>query len=584
MASTPNYDSYRPLGHKPKPRTTDGFVLPNTVRRSASKPAHFSNTYSTQQLRRGQTPQTKTGAVLSDMAPKHPVKPTVPGQRPQAASQPRMAFYNSIPPNLQTLEEDTSKRKKKQKREKIKKPMSRRKKILLRGVLPVFLVILVVGGFIGYKAITNVDKVFHGNVFSDVTAAFNSTPLKGESSGRVNILLAGDSEDAIVGGGSGGGENLTDSILILSINTQNHTAFLLSIPRDLWVYIPGLSSYGKINSAVDATNFSQAGYPSGSMGQLEEIIQTDLGIPIDYYGLMDYGAFTQAVDAVGGVSVDIQSPDSRGLYDPNTDIKLPNGWVNLDGREALNLARARGDGYGSYGFPNSDFDRTEHQRQIFIAVAQKAKTLGVLANPVKVSDLISAFGNNFETDLSLQNVLRLVQITKGINLNGVQSYAYSSTLTGAPLSSAILTDYTDPSSGEEALVPTAGVGNYAQMTQYYQTLTSNNPIAKEQPTAVILNGSNVVGLASTEEATLKSEGFTVSAIADASTEYPGTMIVDNSSGAKPNSLKALQKLFPGTTTTSTASPAEATEAENYTADFVVILGQNWDNTSTTPTQ
>jgi len=69
---------------------------------------------------------------------------------------------------------------------------------------------------------------------------------------------------------------LTDSILILSLNTNTHTAFLISIPRDLWVYVPGLKSWQKINAANDVSGFSQAGYPSGGMGQLEQIIQTNL--------------------------------------------------------------------------------------------------------------------------------------------------------------------------------------------------------------------------------------------------------------------------------------------------------------------
>lgn len=584
MANTPNYDGYRPLGHRPTPRTTDGFVTPNTVRRSAPQPSHFGSTFNSQQLRRAQAPRQKTGQVLSEMTTQRPSRPATqapkPSQRTAAAPQPRLAFYNTIPTNLEVPQEEPTRRKKKQKKEKIKKPMSRRKKILLRGVLPVFLVILAFGGFIGYKAVTNVNKVFHGNVFSDVTAAFNSSPLKGEDAGRVNILLAGDSVDDM----GHGGAQLTDSILILSINTKDHSAFLLSVPRDLWVYVPGISSWQKINAANTAAKFSQAGYPNGGMGQLEEIVQNDLGIPIDYYGLMDYGAFKDAVDAVGGVTVTINSPNPRGLYDPYTNIKLPNGPVTLDGQEALNLARSRGDGPGAYGFPSSDFDRTMHQRMLFTAVAEKATSLGVLANPVKISDLINTLGNNFQTDMSLQNVLRLVQITKGMNLQNVQSYAYSSTLTGAPASSAILTGYIDPGTGEDALSPTVGIGNYSQMTQYYQTLTSDNPIAKEQPTAVILNGSNTVGLATKEATTLKSQGFTVPSVADATAEYPGTMIIDNTNSTKPNSLKALQKLFPGTTVTSTTGTAEAREAQNYTADFVVILGQNWDNTTTTTTQ
>jgi LCP family protein required for cell wall assembly len=346
------------------------------------------------------------------------------------------------------------------------------KKRVLRASLSFVTLTLIVGGWLGYQLLHNVNKVFHGSIVSDVKALSSQTVLKGESTGRVNILLAGDSADQL----NHGGADLTDSILILSINTKTHTAFLLSIPRDLWVYLPGSTypggTYQKINAANDLTSFSEPGYPSGGIGALSYVVTTDLGIPIDYYGLMDYGAFKDAVDAVGGVSIDIQSPDPRGLYDPNTNLNLPNGIVSLNGQAALNLARARGDGYGSYGFPDSDFDRTEHQRQLFVAVAEKAKTLGVLGNPIKVSDLFSTLGNNFETNLSLQNVLRLIKDTKNINPNTIQSYAYSSsvsTTTPYPLLQA----YTDPNSGEDALIPSAGLGDYAQLQQYYQQLTGN---------------------------------------------------------------------------------------------------------------
>jgi LCP family protein required for cell wall assembly len=448
-----------------------------------------------------------------------------------------------------------------------------KKKLIVRSLLLVVVVFLGIGGFVGIKGLNAVDKVFHGNVLSDVSAAFNNTPLKGESNGRVNILLAGDSSDQL----GHGGANLTDSILILSVDTQNHTAFLLSVPRDLWVDIPGYG-WQKINAANNALGTNFPGYPQNGMGQLEHIVATDLGIPIDYYALSDYGAFQAAVNAVGGVTIDIQSPDPRGLYDPNTDLKLPNGPATLTGQEALNLARARGDGYGSYGFPDSDFDRTEHQRQLLTAITEKAKTLGVLSNPVKISDLFGAFSNNIQTDLTLQNLLRLVQITKGVDLTHLQSYAYCSTLSvgTSGCSNPILTAYTDPASGEAALIPTDGIGQYGGLQQYYQQLTSSNPIVKEGANVVILNGSDVIGLAKKQETALQSQDINVATIADASNEYPSTMIVDNSSGKDPNTLKLLQQDYPGTTVETNAGSAEASEAQGYKADFVVILGQNWD--------
>jgi LCP family protein required for cell wall assembly len=496
--------------------------------------------------------------------------PGMPKKGHSSPSQQSESLLNATIPGAHpaSLEFNRSLQNKKKTQKKLTK-----KKVALRSMLAVLVLLIGVGGFLGIKGLNTLDKVFHGNVLSDVTAAFNSTPLKGESSGRVNILLAGDSADQI----GHGGADLTDSILVLSIDTKNHTAFLLSIPRDLWVDIPGYG-WQKINAVNNGLGTNFPGYPKGGMGQLEHFVTTNLGIPIDYYGLMDYGAFKDSVDAVGGVTINVQSPDPRGLYDPNTDLRLPNGPATLDGQEALNLARARGDGYGSYGFPDSDFDRTDHQRQLFVAVAAKAKSLGVLANPVKISDLINTLGNNFQTDLTLQNVLRLIQITKGISPSTVQSYAYCATLNSS-CKNPILTDYTDPNSGETALIPTAGIGNYGQLEQYYQKLSSDNPVVKEGASVVVLNGSDVVGLAKQQESILQSKGFDVATIADANNEHPSTMIVDNSNGKAPNSLKLLQKLYPGSTVTSDSGSTEAQEAQGYTADFVVVLGQNWDGTN-----
>ncbi len=465
----------------------------------------------------------------------------------------------------------------------VKRPNLKAKWSMKRRVVTSALVLLLIGfifgGWYGARLLANLDKVFHGNVFSDIHALFSNTKLKGEDQGRVNILLAGDSADDP----NHGGAQLTDSIMVVSIDTKNHTGFMLSIPRDLWVTVPGLASHQKINAANDVTNFSQPGYPNGGMGQLEQIVQNDLGIPIDYYALINYTAFRDSVNAVGGITINIQSPDPRGLYDPNISaadggpLKLPNGPVNLNGQTALNLARARGDpcycGHVEYGFPQSDYNRTQHQRQMLTALAQKAQTIGVLANPIKVSQLFNSFGNNIATDLNLQDVLRFIQITKGMNVANLQPLALSDS--GAH---ALLTGYLAPD-GEEALIPTAGIDNFGQIQQYYQQLTSDNPVVKEAPSVVVLNAGGVTGLAHKEAAILQSKGFDVLGAADANNQYADSLIVDVTN-TKPASKQLLQTIFARDTTTTTTSTSsiEASEAEGYNADFVVVLGQNSSTT------
>jgi LCP family protein required for cell wall assembly len=443
------------------------------------------------------------------------------------------------------------------------------KKKRLRKFIKYFIILVVlfclsIGGFLGFKVFHNIDKVFGGNIISNFTSLFGSNvQLKGQSSGRVNILIAGDSADQL----NHGGAQLTDSIVLVSINTQNDTAFMISIPRDLWINIPGMG-WEKINAANDNFGTHLAGFPNNGMGLLEQLVVNQLGIPVDYYALSDYGAFRDAVNAVGGVTVNIQSNDPRGLYDPNTNIKLPNGIVTLNGQQALNLARARGDGYGSYGFPSSDFDRTMHQRQLFTAIAAKAKTIGVLDNPIKIGNLFDALGNNVQTDLSLKDILSLVSISKKINLNNIKSYSFCSTLTLGlnGCNKAILTDYTDPASGQEAIVPVLGLGNFTGLTQYYNQLTSSNALTREAASIIILNGSNTTGLATTFQNKIVAAGGNVTSIGDTSTTSASTQIIDNSGGNDPGTKAYLESLFGKNVVASTATnnPPGAT--------FVVVLG------------
>ena len=512
------------------------------------------------------TPQPLSPPEVDNTRPVRPLAAPPITSPSAAANQPSMLNRSLPNPQYGPLTRTVPSQKK-------KKKWSRKRKVLT-SLLVVLVILIGATGWFGGVIINNLDKVFHGNPFSDVQALFSSVKLKGESVGRVNILLAGDSSDDPHHQGA----ELTDSIMVLSIDTQNHTAFMLSIPRDLWVYIPGMQAYQKINAANDVTTFHQSGLPSGGMGQLQQIVQNDLGIPIDYYGLINYTAFRDAVNAVGGITIDIKSSDPRGIYDSFTHLKLPNGEDNLTGQQALDLARARGDtpaGDITYGIPSSDFTRTMYQREMLVALAAKGKTLGVITNPLKITSLFDALGNNVQTNLNLQDVLRLIQLTKGMNPSSVGSYEYSSSLTGA--TQPLLTDYTDPASGQEALIPAAGVGDYGQLQQYYLQLTSNNPVVQEGANIVILNGSNVNGLAGKERGVLQTKGIDSVSIADANNVYSGTMIVDQSKGADPATAKLLGQLFPGTDVTSYAGSAEAEDAANYpNANFVIVLGENWD--------
>jgi LCP family protein required for cell wall assembly len=445
---------------------------------------------------------------------------------------------------------------------------------LKRAVLALALVILIGGGLLGSKLAYDIHKLFGGNIFS----VFTTTKLKGEDSGRVNILLAGNSADDP----GHSGASLTDSIMLVSIDTKDNKAFLLSIPRDLWVHIPG-DGHQKINDAYvvgEANGFGQSGYPAGGMGQLEQIVSQDIGITINYYALIDYSAMKQSVDAVGGVDLTIKSDDPRGLYDPSIDyathgplVRLTNGTHHLNGVQALDLARARGDAYGSYGFPASDFDRTAHQRQLLVALKTKAESIGVLANPAKLSSLADAIGNNVKTDFNLGEVHRLYDLANKIGSNNIQSLSLNQA-NGKVLLASYLA-----SNGEAALVPSAGIDNFSAIQAFIKQQTSSNPVVQEGASVVVLNGTTTTGLALKVKRQLSANQITVSATGDAPTSsQTTTAIIDKSAGKKPATSATLVKFFGKHLTT------QNIYGLTYNADFIIILGTDQTQTATTTGQ
>ncbi len=441
---------------------------------------------------------------------------------------------------------------------------------LKRSVLTLLVIVLAIGGWVGGKFIYDAHKVFGGSIFGLLT----TTKLKGEDSGRVNILLAGNSADDP----GHDGANLTDSIMVISIDTKNNTAFLLSIPRDLWVDIPN-GGHQKINATYvvgQNDQFSASGFPNGGMGLLEQLVEQDFGINIDYYALIDYGALRDAVNAVGGITVNIQSTDPRGLYDPSIDyathgplVKLTNGEHTLDGEQALDLARARGDAYGSYGFQGSDFERTQNQRLMLVSLKNKATTLGVLANPAKLSSLFDAIGNNVTTDLNLSEVHRLYDIIKPISGSNIQSLSLNSA-DGKNL----LASYSAPD-GESALIPAAGLDDFDDIQNFIQQETSSNPVVREGATVVLLNATDTSGLAADERTKLTNQGLNITTVADASTTQATTSIIDNSNGKDPATRQLLVKLFGNHVTT--VNPYGTA----YQANFIVLIGADQVTSQTT---
>ena len=357
----------------------------------------------------------------------------------------------------------------------LEQPLDRAKpkrRWLKRSLLAFFILLfaaIAAAGYVGWKFFGTTTQLFGGTPLGNAVAMLEPATLKGEA-GQVNVLLIGNSVD----NPGHPAADLTDSIMLASLDTNTNKAVLVSIPRDLYVNIPEYG-YQKINAAYrfgQIENFSEAGYPPGGTGLLQKVLQEELGIDINYHVLVNYAALRNAVNAVGGVAVDIQSPDPRGIYDPNISavdggpLLLSNGPQKLDGQTALNLARARGeappDGRIPYGLPRSDFNRSEHQRQIVLALKEKATQPDVLFNPFRLGALLDAIGTNVTTDLKINEARALAQFVAGLDDSALRPVGLGDENVN------LLTGYTTRD-GQSAVIPAAGLDDFSDIKAFIKT-------------------------------------------------------------------------------------------------------------------
>lgn len=339
------------------------------------------------------------------------------------------------------------------------------KKTLLVVFILILTPLLIIGAWDARNSSSASKKLFGtGNV----AGAFLPTSLESTSENRVNILLVGYSADDP----GHAGALLTDSIMVLSLDKEDKTGYMLSVPRDLFVNIPGYGS-AKINEAFQAgerQGFSEADYPVGGIGLLQKVVSDNFKIPLHYHVIINYGAVRDIVNALDGVEVNIKSPDPRGLYDPNFKpeeggpLTLANGLQKIDGQTALRLTRARGSTYGSYGFPQSDLNRIQNQQQVFSAIKNELDWK-LLLDPRLNQQFFDAMANNIKTNLKLSEVLPLFRLMRSVPQPSLQPINLSD-VDGANL----LTSYQAPG-GQSALIPAEGRKDFSAIQAAIERLS-----------------------------------------------------------------------------------------------------------------
>lgn len=378
--------------------------------------------------------------------------------------------------------------------------------------------------------------------------------LKGEGEGRVNILLLG------VGDPNHAGADLTDTMMVVSLDPRTNDVAMLSVPRDLYVKIPGYG-YDKINAAHSHGEMKQKG--SGPELSKKTVSET-LDIPIHYFVRIDFFGLKKAVDTVGGIDVEVE----KDLVDPyypcekNENLKcvfrIKKGLVHMDGATALKYARSRE--------TTSDFDRAKRQQQVLVALRDKALQLQTVSNPAKISALIDVFGSHVATDLQLWEMNKLMEFSKKIDPSKIINKVLDNSSNGYLIDGNV--------NGAYVLKPRTG--NFKAIQAFVRSIFVDGYIKQENASVQVENGTSKSGLAAKVAELLKSYNYNIVGIASAdNVNYGETVIIDYTDGKKPYTIKYLENRF--NAKAQKADPSKKDDGSSALGyDIKIIVGSNYN--------
>lgn len=344
----------------------------------------------------------------------------------------------------------------------------------------------------------------------------------------------------------------TDTIIVASVNRDTKQVSMLSIPRDLWVYIP-YHGWNRINQAHKLGYILN--YPGEGAGLLSDTLKVNFGIPVDHWGRVDFQGFTRVVDQLGGVEMAVACPVNLRYVaptanDPNQEERLLEpGVYQMDGDTALRYVRTRRDG--------SDFDRARRQQQFLRAMWDQAKKRDII---LKIPGLWSALRDAFTTDLSLSDALSLAPVALEIKPQNVRSYYIG------PRQARNWKTH----EGAQVLLP-----EYDRIQQTVASLYASQPASVEQTVSEatsiqVRNGTYRAQLAKIAAEELRWQGFNIVDIGLADhPEYKRTQIIVFKDKPEATRLLASQLAVKPENVIQQPDP-------NQPADMLIILGEDYD--------
>jgi LCP family protein required for cell wall assembly len=242
-------------------------------------------------------------------------------------------------------------------------------------------------------------------------AAPTAPPAADEPLAPVTVLLLGSDRRP--------GERAiprTDAMIVVRVDPAAGRVAMLSLPRDLWVPIPGHGENRISNAYLWG---EREGPPGAGLALAGATVSGLLGLPIDHIALVDLDGFAGLVDAVGGVTVDVAAELVDRRYPTmdygTTTVRFRPGRQRLYGEAALAYARMR--------HPDSDFGRAERQQQILLAIGERLRERGHLANLLAAEQIAAALAGFAQTDMPRERIVALAWAMRELDAAAVERYA-----------------------------------------------------------------------------------------------------------------------------------------------------------------
>ena len=380
---------------------------------------------------------------------------------------------------------------------------------------------------------------------------FYNSSLKGEKEDRINVLILG------VGGENHEGPYLTDTIILASLKPSNKKVALLSIPRDLYVPVPGFG-WQKINAA-NALGISQG---KNGAELTSQVVSNVFEQPIHYYLTIDFNNFEKAVDLLGGLEINIEKSFKDYQFPgPNFTYRVVSfeaGPQLMDGKRVLQYVRSR---HGTNNEGN-DFARSARQQKVILSIKDKIVKEEILKKPGKMLELYNLLNRGIKTNLDFEDIIKLGKFVLDVDSDKIMTRVLTTDKNG-PLRSEIGLD------GAFILKPKTG--NFEDLSLIAANIFETEKEVALSSKIVILNGTWREGLALEISEKLEGLGFEVVKIGNTlKKDYQETLIYSNSQETT-DSISNLGKIL--NAKIEREIPINL-KSEFEEGDILVVLGEN----------